>query len=59
MERETRVTGVSSVQTDKGYDFEKCKIGGGGGHKGQSNSAWGSQRRLQRGSDVSKTSKEE
>lgn len=30
MERETRVTGVSRVQTDKGYDFEKCKIGGGG-----------------------------
>ena len=31
MERETCATGVSSVQTDKGYDIEKCKIGGGGG----------------------------
>ena len=30
MERETCATGVSSVQTDKGYDIEKCKIGGGG-----------------------------
>lgn len=58
-ERERRVSGVSRVQTDKCYDFEKRKIGDGGIIKDRETLPGEAQRRLQRESDVSKTSAEE